>query len=159
MSQLSTRQRTELLRRCGEPPKVGNSSLSSYRKLSFWIPSAVAMGGTGQQSARGAAGRRGNSNAAADAHNRRAAMFRSRSLKQRLSEACEAVMASDAIAGSTSLCRERGITKLFCSPGNGGGPGSAGGRGSIMLSSTMSSVLLCFGILGALYVWQKYSRV
>ncbi|CAN0061488.1 unnamed protein product [Sphacelaria rigidula] len=158
ISQLSTRQRTDLIRRCGEPPKVGNSSLSSYRKLSFWLPSALSLGTPATSVAAAAA------NTAAAAHDRRAAMFRSRSLRQRLSEACEAVMASDAVVGSTSRRRERGVRRLFCPPGNGtGGAGGGagvggGGRPPILLSSAVNSVFLVVGILAALYVYQKYSR-
>lgn len=73
-------------------------------------------------------------------------------------------MASDAVVGSTSRRRERGVRRLFCPPGNGtGGAGGGagvggGGRPPILLSSAVNSVFLVVGILAALYVYQKYSR-
>lgn len=166
---MSTRQRMELVRRCGEFPKLGNASLSTYRKMSFWLPSALALsssastsdasGGNGRSGVRdlwsttrgatlGARSGRGD----ATARDRRVAMFKCRSLKQRLTEACEAVMVSEAVRGSTVRRRERGFRRLFCSPGNGGG------RSPVMLSSTMNSVLLVVGILAALWAYQRYSR-
>ncbi|CAM9382576.1 unnamed protein product, partial [Pylaiella littoralis] len=115
VARLSTRQRVSLVRRCGEPPKVRNSSLASYRKLSFWLPSALSLAGGGASSGTTAAA------AGRDDRERRAAMFRSRSLRQRLSEACQAVMQSEAVKGSTSSRRERGLRRLFSSSGSGAG--------------------------------------
>lgn len=163
IAQLSTRQRNELIRRCGEPPKVGNSSLASYRRLSFWLPSALALNG-GAGGSEGGAGRgqggvaSGPSvsvppggHAASNARDRRAAMFRSRSLKHRLAEACEVVLSSEAVRGSTTRRRERGLRRLFCAHGS-------GGRSPMLLSSTMNSVLLMVGIIAALWAYQRYSR-
>lgn len=162
LSRLSTRQRVDLVRRCGEAPKVGNSSLSSYRKLSFWLPSALALSGS---TAGGAAfgstatvaiGGVGARVGGMDGRERRAAMFRNRSLRQRLSEACEAVMESEAVMGSTSSRRERGLRRLFASSGTG-----AGGRGRAhgFLSSTTNSVILIVGIFAAMLAYQRYVKV
>jgi len=135
---------------------VANSSLNSYRKFSYWLPSALSLaGGTGD----GGGGGGGGAAAAAgvaDARERRAAMFRSRSLRQRLSEACEAVMDSEAVRGSTSSRRERGLRRLFAAPGSGAG-GGVHGHG--FLSSTRNSVILIVGIFAAMVAYQRYAKV
>lgn len=66
-------------------------------------------------------------------------------------------MGSDAVVGSTSRRRERGLRKLFRSPGGAGVGG--GGRSPVLLSSTMNSVLVVVGIVAALWAYQRYSRV
>ncbi|CAN0198090.1 unnamed protein product [Ectocarpus sp. 6 AP-2014] len=162
LARLSTRQKISLIRRCGEPPKVGRSSLNSYRKLSYWLPSALALadagGGGGAASGGTAAGSGGGRVAAA--RERRAAMFRNRSLRQRLSEACEVVMESEAVTGSTSSRRERGLRKLFAPPPSGlGGGGGGGGHGQGFLSSTRNSVILIVGIFAAMVAYQRISKV
>ncbi|CAN0231330.1 unnamed protein product, partial [Hapterophycus canaliculatus] len=165
LSRLSTRQRLGLIRRCGEPPKVGNSSLASYRKLSFWLPSALALtgsgggggGGGGGASTGGGTGGGGTARAGRDARARRAAMFRSRSLRQRLSEGCEAVLESEAVKGSTRSRRERGLRRLFAASGSGAGGGGAGAHG--FLSSTRNSVILIVGIFAAMVAYQRYAKV
>lgn len=162
LARLSTRQRLGLIRRCGEPPKVGNSSLASYRKLSYWLPSALALTGSGGESG-GATGGGAESGGAAgagrDARARRAAMFRSRSLRQRLSEGCEAVMESEAVKGSTSTRRERGLRTLFAASGSGAAGGGGGGGGQGFLSSTRNSVILIVGIFAAMVAYQRYAKV
>lgn len=162
LARLSTRQRIELIRRCGEPPKVGNSSLSNYRKLSFWLPSALALSGvTAGGAAFGptstiASGGVGARVGATDGRERRAAMFRSRSLRQRLSEACQAVMESEAVMGSTSRRRERGLRRLFAASG----PGAGGrGRGHGFFSATSHSVCLIVGIFAAMIAYQRYVKI
>ncbi|CAB1119096.1 unnamed protein product [Ectocarpus sp. CCAP 1310/34] len=161
LARLSTRQKISLIRRCGEPPKVGRSSLNSYRKLSFWLPSALALadvgGGGGAASGGTAAG--GGEGRVAAARERRAAMFRNRSLRQRLSEACEVVMESEAVTGSTSSRRERGLRKLFAPPPSGLGGGGGGGHGQGFLSSTRNSVILIVGIFAAMVAYQRISKV
>ncbi|CAN0088435.1 unnamed protein product [Scytosiphon promiscuus] len=167
LARLPTRQKLGLLRRCGEPPKVGNSSLASYRKLSYWLPSALALtggvGGSGGTStgegAGGSGGGAGPVRAGRDARARRAAMFRSRSLRQRLSEGCEAVMESEAVMGSTSSRRERGLRRLFAASGSGAGGGGGGAGGHGFLSSTRNSVILIVGIFAAMVAYQRYAKV
>lgn len=153
LARLSTRQRVSVLRRCGELPKVGNSSLANYRKLSYWLPSALALAGGTTSGATAAAAAAA---AGRDVRERRAAMFRSRSLRQRLSEACEAVMDSEAVKGSTSSRRERGLRRLFASSGSGA---SAGGQGHGLFSSTRNSVILIVGIFAAMVAYQRYGKV
>lgn len=141
---------------------MANSSLNSYRKFSYWLPSALSLAG-GTSAAAGGSGGGGGSGAAAaaaagvaDARERRTAMFRSRSLRQRLSEACEAVMDSEAVRGSTSSRRERGLRRLFAAPGSGAG-GGVHGHG--FLSSTRNSVILIVGIFAAMVAYQRYAKV
>lgn len=140
------------MRRCGEPPKVGNSSLNSYRKLSYWLPSALALAAATPGSGSGD----GGSTSGDDVRERRAAMFRSRSLRQRLSEACQVVMDSEAVRGSTVARRERGLRRLFASSGSGAG---GGGPGHGFLSSTRNSVILIVGIFAAMVAYQRYAKV
>lgn len=154
LARLSTRQRVGLLRRCGEPPKVGNSSLNSYRKLSYWLPSALALTAAAAAAAPGTGGD-GGSTTGVGVRERRAAMFRSRSLRQRLSEACEVVMESEAVQGSTSTRRERGLRRLFAASGSGAG---GGGAGHGFLSSTRNSVILIVGIFAAMVAYQRYAK-
>ncbi|CAN0409917.1 unnamed protein product, partial [Laminaria digitata] len=161
LSRLSTRKRVDLVRRCGEPPKVGNSSLASYRKLSFWLPSALALdgspsggasfGSTATVTTGGVGARVGGT----DGRERRGAMFRSRSLRQRLSEVCEAVMESEAVMGSTSTRRERGLRRLFASSGTGAG---GRGRNQSFLATTRNSVILIVGIFAAVLAYHRYVR-
>ncbi|CAN0156777.1 unnamed protein product [Ectocarpus fasciculatus] len=160
LARLSTRQKISLIRRCGEPPKVSRSSLNSYRKLSYWLPSALALADAAVSSGGTAAGGGGGGGRVAAARERRAAMFRSRSLRQRLSEACEVVMESEAVTGSTSSRRERGLRKLFAPPPSAlGGGGGAGGHGHGFLSSTRNSVILIVGIFAAMVAYQRISKV
>lgn len=97
----------------------------------------------------------------AAARERRASMFRSRSLRQRLAEACEVVMESEAVTGSTSSRRERGLRKLFAAPPGAlaGGGGGGGGHGHGFLSSTRNSVILIVGIFAAMVAYQRISKV
>lgn len=139
-----------------------NSSLMSYRKLSFWLPSALALSdGALGGPAFGSIATVANSGVGArvagtDGRERRAAMFRSRSLRQRLSEACEAVMESEAVVGSTNGRRERGLRRLFAASGTG-----AGGRGGghSFLGSTVNSVILIVGIFAAMFAYQRFIKV
>lgn len=142
---------------------MGNSSLASYRKLSYWLPSALALtgsngGGTPNTGGEGG-GVGGTAGAGRDARARRAAMFRSRSLRQRLSEGCEAVMESEAVKGSTSSRRERGLRRLFAASGTGAGGGGGGAGGHGFLSSTRNSVILIVGIFAAMVAYQRYAKV
>eukprot|EP00752_Nemacystus_decipiens_P004359 g3983.t1 len=156
LARLSTRQRVSLVRRCGEPPKVGNSSLNSYRKLSYWLPSALALTAAAPGSGGGSSDDGGGGGTSgSDVRERRAAMFRSRSLRQRLSEACQVVMESEAVRGSTVARRERGLRKLFASSGSGAG---GGGQGHGFLSSTRNSVILIVGIFAAMVAYQRYAK-
>eukprot|EP00903_Cladosiphon_okamuranus_P006847 g6669.t1 len=153
LARLSTRQRVSLVRRCGEPPKVGNTSLNSYRKLSYWLPSALALTAAAPGSGGGSDG--GSTSGGGEARERRAAMFRSRSLRQRLSEACQLVMDSEAVRGSTVARRERGLRRLFaCGSGAGGG-----GQGHGFLSSTRNSLILIVGIFAAMVAYQRYAKM
>lgn len=153
LARLSTRQRVSLVRRCGEPPKVGNSSLNSYRKLSYWLPSALALTAPPPPVSGGGDG---GGTSGGDVRERRAAMFRSRSLRQRLSEGCQVVMESEAVRGSTIARRERGLRRLFASSGSGAG---GGGQGHGFLSSTRNSVILIVGIFAAMVAYQRYAKV
>lgn len=139
------------MRRCGEPPKVGNSSLNSYRKLSYWLPSALAL-----TAAAPGSGSDGGSASGGDVRERRAAMFRSRSLRQRLSEACQVVMDSEAVRGSTVTRRERGLRRLFATSRSGAGGGV---QGHGFLSSKRNSVILIVGIFAAMVAYQRYAKI
>lgn len=133
--------------------------MSNYRKLSFWLPSALALSGGGSGGAAfgptatiataGVGVRVGG----IDGRERRAAMFRSRSVRQRLAEACESVMESEAVMGSTSSRRERGLRRLFGAPGAG-----RRGRGNGFLTSTTQSVILIVGIFAAMVAYQRYLK-
>lgn len=136
---------------------MGNSSLNSYRKLSYWLPSALALTAAAPGSGSGGSGNGdGGGTSGGDVRERRAAMFRSRSLRQRLSEACQVVMESEAVRGSTIARRERGLRRLFASSGSGAG---GGGQGHGFLSSTRNSVILIVGIFAAMVAYQRYAKV
>ncbi|CAM9878666.1 unnamed protein product [Phaeothamnion confervicola] len=124
-------QRQELRRRYGDLPSESLGVLSRYRKLSFWLPAALAIPG-------GAAGER-----------RRMAMLASRSLRARLCELAEIVISSEAATAPTARRREIGARRLF---------ELSGYRRAAFLSTACSSIALLALIFAGLCVWTGWGE-
>ena len=64
-------------------------------------------------------------------------------------------MESEAVMGSTSTRRERGLRRLFASSGTGAG---GRGRNQSFFGTTRNSVILIVGIFAAMLAYQRYVR-
>ncbi|CAM9487195.1 unnamed protein product [Chrysoparadoxa australica] len=128
---MSSRQRQELRRRYGDPPRE-SQTLLQFRKLSFWLPSVLSLRGVGEEE-------------------RRSAFFTCRQMKRRLQDIVEIIEASESegqAAGVTERMKQRRRMQLIeLGPAN---------RHAHILSGTCSSVMLLLVVFVGLYVWSNH---